>query len=67
MYKTFNIQKLIPHETQSLDYKKTVFLTSDPLHYDPENILKKLMRNRIDHLKYEPTLFKKTKVMLKDF
>lgn len=50
----------------SLDFKQSVKLTSDPAQYDPVTLITKLRKNQLNHLKYDMTLYDKTKTMLND-
>lgn len=47
-----------------MEFNKKVMLTSDVREYDPEIILKKMRKHKIDHQSYDPTRFKRTKEIL---
>lgn len=56
--------RIKPHVAPPMDFAKKVMLTSDVREYDPEYILRKMRRHKVDHRSYDPKRFKRTKEIL---
>jgi hypothetical protein len=52
--------------TQSMDFKRNIKFTSNPHDNNPEYLIKQLRRNKINHIKYDHGLYRKTKTKLND-
>lgn len=57
-------RRVVPHVAPSLNFKRNVILVSDEKEYEPEHILQKMRNHKLNHLSYDPTFYKKTKMML---
>lgn len=49
-----------------MDFKRNIKFTSNPHDTNPEYLIKQLRRNKINHIKFDHTLYRKTKSRLTD-